>query len=967
MMLTQDDSTGTSAVQWDDADEVEVPADEMTGEFGEEGDDPTRASIGGEQGAAADGDDGPRPMVTIKGRVIDKREAPVASAKVALTVQGRGRRGRISKEVVTAADGTFAFSGKGYSRLFVSLNVKHDQFAVATAFKNFNSAKGELDMGDIKLFVGGTIIGSITDMAGNTVPEAQARLTSMDWGRRFRGRGRVDFPVVMADSTGVFKMTHVPPGRYRVNATAPRRQRSTKGPITVVDEETETLLPIQLGPGFSLTGTVYDPSGEPVTDARVNVRGKDRNVAREDTRTDKAGEFEIDHLPPGRYDIWVRADGFLTNSDNQDVEVTTAKPLSITLELGLSIEGVVMDSVTSQPVLSYGAKVRRIGGLPDPEADRKRAAMSANFETMMKLRGKENLTPQEQEKLNKAIADMRSGGGRGFGRGGDRGGRGGDRGGDRGGRGGDRGGNRGGDRGNRDRGGDRSTRGRGGRGRRGWGGWNRDNTMPGDTGDVEDHPNGVFRFAGLNEGVYVVDIGSPDHQKLRSAKIELRRGQAAQRLTLTVQPGLAVRGTVVTQADNRPLANADIELRMVIEDNPEDAQRREEWTKRMGGMATMFRQFMDNGPRTTRVLETRTRRDGSFEFRNAPPGEFVIKAEADGHSPFTTEAFKLAANQADIEIALGELGLIEGRVSGVTPDRRKDVRVIAFAPPRTFRDVSVRDDNTFEITGLEPGGYMVRAFIGDARRFMFQQMFRSMGTEGGDSVVDVKVREGGRHRHNVVVTADTTGSVRGTVLVNGEPATGYRVSLRKVQTAGESQGMAGRFGRFGRNGGTVDQKGVYEIKGIEMGDYTLTVSPSSRGRRSSRGTEVAKMQVFVAPESVKEMPPITVDIGSLKGTIAAPADPKAKDKAVSIGGRITLYKGVSQIPDASETNVLRFSARIRKNSFEIKNMPTGDYLVQLRPTGREVTTSNVYIAGGTPTELNLTAGATRKPKAPEKK
>ena len=125
-------------------------------------------------------------------------------------------------------------------------------------------------------------------------------------------------------------------------------------------------------------------------------------------------------------------------------------------------------------------------------------------------------------------------------------------------------------------------------------------------------------------------------------------------------------------------------------------------------------------------------------------------------------------------------------------------------------------------------------------------MFRGMGAqENQQQLSDIQVREGGHHHFNVTITAKTTGTVRGEVLVNGEGATGYRVSLRKIEDTQannvENRGRRG-FRGFG-NSTNVDQNGKYEIKNIEMGRYTLTISPSSggrgfRGRGRSGGNEI---------------------------------------------------------------------------------------------------------------------------------
>jgi hypothetical protein len=271
--------------------------------------------------------------------------------------------------------------------------------------------------------------------------------------------------------------------------------------------------------------------------------------------------------------------------------------------------------------------------------------------------------------------------------------------------------------------------------------------------------------------------------------------------------------------------------------------------------------------------------------------------------------------------------------------------------------------------------------MGDARRYMMRQIFRTMGSQDPNAPepeVDVEVREGGKHRFNVTVTQNTTGSVKGQVLVNGESATGYRVSLRKIDD-GSQEERGGFFGRFGRgSSSSVDQNGNYEIRDVEMGQYTLTVSPSSgrsRGRGgSSSGNEFTKLTVYVRPEQVTEAPRIAFNVGSLSGMITIPVEDEEKTtKATPVpaearsnrGGRVTLYKDVTIVPDPMQPggeDVLRFSTRSRDGKFEFKTLPTGNYLLQLRLSGRDATTKTIYVGAGESTKVDLTAGKIRQPK-----
>src|SRR5207244_7539231 len=59
----------------------------------------------------------------------------------------------------------------------------------------------------------------------------------------------------------------------------------------------------------TLQGTVLDPQGGAVPDAKVTVRNAATGVER-NTQTDSAGYFQVPSLPVGAYRIEIRHEGF---------------------------------------------------------------------------------------------------------------------------------------------------------------------------------------------------------------------------------------------------------------------------------------------------------------------------------------------------------------------------------------------------------------------------------------------------------------------------------------------------------------------------------------------------------------------------------------------------------------------------------------------------------------------------------
>jgi len=83
----------------------------------------------------------------------------------------------------------------------------------------------------------------------------------------------------------------------------------------------------------TLRGVVQDPSGGRVVGARVVVR-LTGSPSRARQRQTIAGEFRIDGLLPGPYEVAVTAKGFADATADVDTAVSVVRDISITLKLG---------------------------------------------------------------------------------------------------------------------------------------------------------------------------------------------------------------------------------------------------------------------------------------------------------------------------------------------------------------------------------------------------------------------------------------------------------------------------------------------------------------------------------------------------------------------------------------------------------------------------------------------------------
>jgi hypothetical protein len=106
-------------------------------------------------------------------------------------------------------------------------------------------------------------------------------------------------------------------------------------------------------PRGELRGTVLDQTGGRIPSAKVMVQSAETGVVREAACNDR-GEFRIDDLMPGNYQVIVSADGFAEASSSVTVVVSSVRELTVTLKLPAVQQTITLDdqirSVTTQSI-----------------------------------------------------------------------------------------------------------------------------------------------------------------------------------------------------------------------------------------------------------------------------------------------------------------------------------------------------------------------------------------------------------------------------------------------------------------------------------------------------------------------------------------------------------------------------------------------------------------------------------------
>ncbi len=272
----------------------------------------------------------------VTGRIVDAEGRPLAGRARVEEYEGKALPPFASDMLVAAAgaDGAFALGPLPLGSLEVTVSApRHASRRVEAGV----SARGRaVDLGDVALDPGLAIRGRVRDREGRGVEAAAVRATTLGPGAA--GEGEAE-----SGAAGRFEIGGLRPGRYEVTASA-TGYATGRAVAEAGGEEIEVVL----DEGGTLTGRVADESGAPVEDAQVTARdesGTERWRVASGRSDEGDGRFALRDVPPGRYDLEVRA-GDRGEASRAGVRVAAGRATdvgTVVLARGGVVEGVVVD------------------------------------------------------------------------------------------------------------------------------------------------------------------------------------------------------------------------------------------------------------------------------------------------------------------------------------------------------------------------------------------------------------------------------------------------------------------------------------------------------------------------------------------------------------------------------------------------------------------------------------------------
>ena len=284
------------------------------------------------------------PGATVRGRVVDAQQQPVASARVRIGITSK--RGIIfepPRQAYSDAEGKFEIQGLPKREL--TAVAMHE--TGSSHNKDVDATRG--DVGDVVLVIDRTesIAGIVVDPQGNPVegvqvsagPNFRDQQSAGDF-TSWRLRG---FPQELTDASGRFTLTGLAPGSYQVTALR-SRAASRRGTTEGVIAQTGTKdLKIVLQPEGGVKGKVAFKDGTTPVAFTIQVGITQQAFS-------GSSEFELDALAPQRYELQVRGPTFQARSVEVLVEPgKTADAGTITVEKGRTLAGVVVANGSPVP------------------------------------------------------------------------------------------------------------------------------------------------------------------------------------------------------------------------------------------------------------------------------------------------------------------------------------------------------------------------------------------------------------------------------------------------------------------------------------------------------------------------------------------------------------------------------------------------------------------------------------------
>ena len=254
------------------------------------------------------------PTPTLLGRVLSPAGEPVADATVRAKSEGSNINpwmgGRAMMESTQSdAQGNFEL------RLEAPGTVSLDALAEGYAPCSPVSVTAPSDeVFELRLRPSLSVVGRVVDPAGNPV-EGATVAKAVTFMARMQSFGDGSSPTAKSGADGSFTLVDLPAGEIVLDARHPEHTASTSVAVELVEGGVPAEVVLSLRRGALVRGVLFDKGGRAGDGVQIIANAMPEMETRMAT-TDGAGEFLLERLPPGRWQI-MSMGGLDMGSDNE--------------------------------------------------------------------------------------------------------------------------------------------------------------------------------------------------------------------------------------------------------------------------------------------------------------------------------------------------------------------------------------------------------------------------------------------------------------------------------------------------------------------------------------------------------------------------------------------------------------------------------------------------------------------------
>ncbi|MFQ3545546.1 carboxypeptidase regulatory-like domain-containing protein [Halobacillus rhizosphaerae] len=260
-----------------------------------------------------------------------------ALANAIVVVRQAGATDQIVATVTTSPFGNYSVTGlaPGSYTVTASLTGFGTQTAGAVVVSDMTT-NANISLSELS----GSIDGQLVDSNGDPITGVNLQL-------RLLNDFNVVISTILANPDGSFMFLDVVPGTYIITGTAPGYQTGSVGVLVEAGQVTQTIIPLNASPAI-LTGQVISAqSSMGIRGSTVTVITPLTGVIVGTAITDQDGNFRIDKLPAGTYNVSASATNF--GSASTAVFLVAGGTSTTTLSLSPNpgaLSGTVIDRVT---------------------------------------------------------------------------------------------------------------------------------------------------------------------------------------------------------------------------------------------------------------------------------------------------------------------------------------------------------------------------------------------------------------------------------------------------------------------------------------------------------------------------------------------------------------------------------------------------------------------------------------------